>query len=151
MIRTILLGLLPVLVLCWLLFPAWRRAARSNWRPAVGMAALVAFMIAAALAFYKQFPAAVFVLMLGLSLAMSVRREVRQGPTGPKGQPPSRRRGGMSPEQARELLGVAPDATVEQVQSAYLRLIRRNHPDQGGSTGLAAQLNAARDVLLGKD
>lgn len=151
MIRTILLGLLPVLVLCWLLFPAWRRAARGNWRPAVGMAALVAFMVAVGAAIYKQIPLAVFALTLGLSMALSARRESRQGPVGSRGQAPKRRRGGMSPEQARELLGVAPDATMEQIQAAYLRLIRRNHPDQGGSTGLAAQLNAARDVLLGKD
>jgi hypothetical protein len=115
------------------------------------MLALVAFVIAAALAVYKQIPAAVFALLMGLSLAMSVRRESRQGPTASKSRaPPQRRAAGMSREQARSILGVGPEASAEEVQAAYLRLIRRNHPDQGGSTGLAAQLNAARDVLLGK-
>ena len=43
--------------------------------------------------------------------------------------------------------GVAPDASDEVVQAAYLRLIRRVHPDAGGAEGLAAQLNAARDTM----
>ena len=63
-------------------------------------------------------------------------------------EPPHK--GGMSPDQARSILGVGPQASADEIQAAYLRLIRRNHPDQGGSSGLAAQLNAARDVLLGK-
>ncbi|HET6970801.1 MAG TPA: molecular chaperone DnaJ, partial [Phenylobacterium sp.] len=35
-------------------------------------------------------------------------------------------------------------------QAAYARLIRAVHPDKGGTAGLAAQLNAARDRMLGK-
>jgi curved DNA-binding protein CbpA len=45
------------------------------------------------------------------------------------------------------VLGVAPDADAEAVQAAYVRLMRRVHPDTGGAPGLAAQLNAARDRL----
>jgi len=54
----------------------------------------------------------------------------------------------MSDGEARGLLGVSPDATDEQIQAAYVRLMRRVHPDAGGAPGLAAQLNAARDTLL---
>ena len=36
------------------------------------------------------------------------------------------------------------------VLAAYVRLMQRAHPDAGGSKGLAAQRNAARDVLLKK-
>lgn len=53
----------------------------------------------------------------------------------------------MSAAEARSLLGVQADATPEQVQAAWRRLMARAHPDQGGSEGLAAQLNAARDRL----
>ena len=41
-------------------------------------------------------------------------------------------------------------AGAEEIQSAYLRLIKRIHPDQGGTEGLASKLNAARDRLLGR-
>lgn len=51
--------------------------------------------------------------------------------------------------EARQILGVGPDATREEIQAAYKRLIRMAHPDSGGTAGLAAQLNAARDRLLG--
>lgn len=54
----------------------------------------------------------------------------------------------MSEREAREILGIGPDAGVEEIQAAYTRLMRRSHPDAGGSAGLAAQINAARDRLL---
>ena len=52
--------------------------------------------------------------------------------------------------EAREILGVGPDASREEIQAAYARLIRAVHPDAGGTSGLAARLNAARDTLLKK-
>jgi hypothetical protein len=54
----------------------------------------------------------------------------------------------MGEAEARALLGVGPDATADEIRAAHTRLIRMNHPDAGGTTGLAAQLNAARDRLL---
>ena len=56
----------------------------------------------------------------------------------------------MSAEEARSLLGVGPGASDAEVQSAWRRLMARAHPDQGGTEGLAARLNAARDRLLGR-
>jgi hypothetical protein len=55
---------------------------------------------------------------------------------------------GMSLNEARSILGVGPDASVGDIRAAHSRLIRMAHPDAGGTTGLAAQLNAARDRLL---
>jgi DnaJ domain len=55
---------------------------------------------------------------------------------------------GMTADQARAILGVAQNATRAEIEAAYRHLIRRTHPDQGGTSGLAAQLNAARDRLL---
>jgi curved DNA-binding protein CbpA len=54
----------------------------------------------------------------------------------------------MTDQRARALLGVNAQAGVEEIQAAYLRLIRAVHPDRGGTSGLAAELNAARDRLL---
>jgi curved DNA-binding protein CbpA len=53
----------------------------------------------------------------------------------------------MSPDEARAILGVGPAATAADIREAYTRLMRRAHPDHGGTSGLAAQLNAARDRL----
>lgn len=60
----------------------------------------------------------------------------------------NRRHTAMPVEQARSLLGVGPDATAAEVNAAWRRLMTRAHPDQGGTEGLAAQLNAARETLL---
>jgi curved DNA-binding protein CbpA len=54
----------------------------------------------------------------------------------------------MSPGEARSLLGVSADATPQEINTAWKRLMGRAHPDQGGTEGLASRLNAARDRLL---
>ena len=56
----------------------------------------------------------------------------------------------MRPDEARSILGVGAEANAVEIEAAYRRLMLRAHPDHGGSTGLAAQLNAARDRLLKK-
>jgi hypothetical protein len=64
------------------------------------------------------------------------------------GQAPAR--GGMSKEDAWSILGLTPGATAEDVRAAHRRLMQRLHPDRGGSDYLAAQINAAKDLLLGE-
>ncbi len=56
----------------------------------------------------------------------------------------------MGRVEAYEVLGLSPDASQEQIQAAYRRLMQRLHPDHGGSAYLAARLNQARRVLLGE-
>jgi len=56
---------------------------------------------------------------------------------------------GMTREEAFAVLGLKPDAGTEDVREAYHRLMKKLHPDQGGSDYLAARLNEARDLLLG--
>ncbi len=55
----------------------------------------------------------------------------------------------MDEAEALTILGLGRGATVEEIKAAYHRLMKRHHPDQGGSAELAARLNAARDLLLG--
>jgi hypothetical protein len=53
----------------------------------------------------------------------------------------------MTEAEAYRVLGLAPGASLEEVRAAYRRLMKRVHPDLGGSGALAAMLNAAKEVL----
>jgi hypothetical protein len=61
---------------------------------------------------------------------------------------PANEQSEITPAMAAEILGLAAGATDEEVRAAYGRLIKRVHPDTGGSVFFAKQLNIARDTLL---
>ena len=54
----------------------------------------------------------------------------------------------MAKSHARQVLEVEENASHEEIIAAHKRLIAKNHPDKGGSTYLASQINQAKDVLL---
>jgi hypothetical protein len=56
--------------------------------------------------------------------------------------------GSMTRDQAYEVLGLKPGATVNEIIEAHRRLIKRMHPDAGGSAALAAHINAAKARLM---
>jgi hypothetical protein len=58
--------------------------------------------------------------------------------------------GTMTKEEAYQVLGLAAGASEAEVIDAHRRLMKRVHPDHGGSTFLASKINAAKSVLLGK-
>ena len=58
----------------------------------------------------------------------------------------------VSPEmthgRALKVLGLSTAATKDEIVAAHRRLIQRMHPDRGGSSFLAAELNAAKKFLM---
>jgi hypothetical protein len=116
---------------------------RREWRFLTAAFAVAALAGAAYAGVREEWVPAAVLLLFGGWLALSTRR-----PPGSAEPPPGPRQGRMSLEEARSILGVGAGAPPEEIQAAYTRLMRSVHPDKGGTSGLAAQLNAARDRLL---
>ncbi len=55
---------------------------------------------------------------------------------------------GMTRKEAYQILGVEPGVSEQEIHQAWRRLIKKVHPDSGGSAFLTAKINAAKDILL---
>ncbi|RZJ17473.1 MAG: molecular chaperone DnaJ [Brevundimonas sp.] len=112
-------------------------ARRGYWRISATLLSAVLLAGGALAAFKGVWITAIGLAGAGLWLAVASRqRQV------------VRRDEGLSLAEARSILGVGSDAGEAEIQSAWRRAAARVHPDQGGTQGLAARVNAARDRLL---
>ena len=76
-------------------------------------------------------------------------REAARGGAGTDGSGRPTPTTAMTPEEALAVLGLKPGASAGEIKEAHHRLMMKIHPDQGGSDALAAEVNRAKDVLLG--
>jgi hypothetical protein len=139
------------LLLLWM----WTRSEmirRGGWRVFAGLASVVMVVVGVSLSIRGDWFVGLPMVLLALGSAAGgrINRGAFRSASGPAPERPrpERPRDGMSAADARSILGVGPDASVKEIRVAYTRLMQRAHPDKGGSAGLAAQLNAARDRLL---
>lgn len=61
---------------------------------------------------------------------------------------PKRHGGQMTVQEALDILGLEGQPTEQEIKTAHRQLIQKLHPDRGGSTLLAKQVNEAKEVLL---
>ncbi|HEV2531280.1 J domain-containing protein [Phenylobacterium sp.] len=141
----LILGCLVLLVLVTVGRSGKPLRIRREWRFISAATSIATLTGAAYLAFREAWIPAVLLLGVAVSLMGSARVNLRR-----RAPAPSSLREPMSAEEARSILGVGADASAAEIQAAYTRLMRMAHPDKGGTSGLASQLNAARDRLLPK-
>jgi hypothetical protein len=113
------------------------RRGRGHWRVTATLFSAVMIAGAVLLAARGAWLPAAALAGAGVWLTLSSRQRA-----------PVLRSEAMSPAEARALLGVTAEATPQEINAAWKRLMGRAHPDQGGTEGLASRLNAARDRLL---
>jgi len=131
-----------VIGLCIWLYRRSPGVQRGRWRVGTGLLASALLGGGALVAARGLFVEGA--LMVVVALVMAGMTRSARGARAPA--KPSQ--GRMTADEARSILGVNAAAGPDEVRSAYTRLMRMAHPDKGGTTGLAAQLNAARDHLL---
>ncbi|KQP51888.1 DnaJ domain-containing protein [Methylobacterium sp. Leaf108] len=76
------------------------------------------------------------------------RVDAERDPDPRPGRPPDP--GAMTQEEAYQILGLERGATLDEVRTAHRTLMKRSHPDQGGTVEGAARINAARDRLTNR-
>jgi DnaJ domain len=156
-----LIGIVALLIILWFLHKYVQANPRGMaWvlQKGGGLAALIA---ATFLTVRGQFVTALPLALMGfgllgwipqLPLGNSDRGGAGRGEDAQHGADARQRAapgtGKMTEKEAYQILGLEPGASAEDIGQSYRALMKKLHPDQGGTTYLAARINEAKDVLL---
>lgn len=147
----LLLGAAMLTGMVWLMH-AFARASVADIKTLLNwVAALGGISLALLLLLSGRLPLAIFASSLIFPLLWNrfLGRFFQMRGNAPPGDGPKRARdGGMTREEAYQVLGLQPGASEADIRAAHRRLMAAAHPDRGGSDWIAARLNQARDVLL---
>lgn len=157
------MGLLLMALIYWTFPPVSASARRQirRWSIRIGIAVVLLVLLRLGLPWLAVIGTAL-VAVLRFSMPLLVRLLplwfLRRANTGNAGMPGSggaapgfRRPPDMTRAHALEVLDLAEGASRDEIMRAYKELIKKVHPDRGGSSYLAAEVNRARDVLLSDD
>lgn len=137
------MGLLAIFVLAlagWLIWTGRLQRMTAKDGMALGVAIVGALMAAKGKPLLGALP---LIASTAFFVLQSNKRTIRAKRVKPSSPPPD-----LGIAQARALLGLTPDSDEQAIRAAHRRLIATVHPDRGGTEALAAQINAARDLLL---
>jgi hypothetical protein len=159
-----LLGAVVLIVLLWAANTFSRADPKQAARALRSIGGYAALIFAVFLLLRGELAVAIPIALLGLGLLgkriwlwpaayyfdgrQAGGREYAQRDAAAGNGPRSASSGKMTEQEAYEILGVEPGASAEQISRAHRSLMKKLHPDQGGSTYLAARVNAAKDTLL---
>jgi DnaJ homolog subfamily C member 19 len=159
-IRLILMGLVILVLIYWAAMPhdASARKVLKRWVVRIGIAAVVLLLVRMGLPLLAVIGAALlaaarFVLPTLLRLLpLWLGRRAIPNPNAAPGYggpaPGFQKPTDMTREHALEILNLHRGASRDEIINAHRELIKKVHPDRGGSSYLAAEVNRARDVLL---
>jgi hypothetical protein len=149
--------LLPVFLVLGLFF-YWKKlkdlSAEERSRRLKGIASIAAMLVAAAFAARAgswgwAFGGLLAIVALRAIPYLMQRTQPGAGSDGKGEQGTSTTRGRrMTHDDALRVLDLTEPLTMQSVQTRYREVMRGVHPDRGGSTHLAAQVNEAYEVLL---
>lgn len=135
-----LIWLVLAAIAVWALIRLGRQtegARRGHWR--ISATVLAGVMLAGGVLAMSKGSWVLGPGLVGAGLWLTLASRIRTVPPKPAED--------LSEAEACAILGVGPTASPEDINAAWRRLMARAHPDQGGTEGLAARVNAARDRL----